>query len=152
MTSQRSLWFRIVSLVVPRARRADWRREWSAELAARNRELGEWQSPRAEKALHEAKAGMFRDAAWLRFESLRDAVNPLLIQRKSINEGVRPTSFASCSKIKRVRFHDACCGLAQSVSCRRERSVLFFAAGNRKYRRGLLGLTAQLSHHICRIC
>lgn len=74
MTGRPSLWLRLVSLLVPGARRADWRREWSAELEARGRELEVWQAPKATATLDEATAGMLSDAMWLRFESLRDGL------------------------------------------------------------------------------
>ena len=74
MSDRQRLWLRVLSLLVPRWRRADWQREWSAELQARSRELEAWRAPRAEQSLQDAAGGMFRDALWLRFESLRDGL------------------------------------------------------------------------------
>lgn len=74
MKGRRRIWLRALALLVPRGRRADWKREWGAELEARRLELDAWQAPQAEQALDDSAGGMLRDAVWLRVESVRDGL------------------------------------------------------------------------------
>ncbi|MGH9840157.1 MAG: ABC transporter permease [Blastocatellia bacterium] len=58
------LWLiRIIGLLVPRRLRADWRREWEAELHHHESLLSEWRRGRGELFRH--SLGSLRDALWL---------------------------------------------------------------------------------------
>src|SRR5687767_3992397 len=66
---------RAVSLVVPRRDRADWRREWDAELRHFARRLDGREPPHGRRRLslvHRA-LGSIADAAWLRRQFTHDA-------------------------------------------------------------------------------
>src|SRR5262245_1119287 len=77
-----------IGVIVPRRLRADWRREWEAELRYRETLLAEWERLdwRARRALLRLSLGAFADALWLQprrmedemFQDLRFGVRMLL--------------------------------------------------------------------------
>src|SRR5215470_8511933 len=69
------LWLiRAVGVIVPRKLRADWRREWEAELRHREELLAEWDriDRRAKLDLLRRSASAFWDALWLQPKRLED--------------------------------------------------------------------------------
>src|SRR5215471_13977845 len=64
----------LVGVIVPRRLRADWRREWEAELRHREELLAEWDRPdwRAKLDLLRRSASAFCDALWLQPKRLED--------------------------------------------------------------------------------
>src|SRR5256712_3741696 len=69
------LWLiRVIGVIVPRRLRADWRREWEAELRFRESLLAEWDNLdwRNKLALLWHSAGAFMDALWLQPKRLED--------------------------------------------------------------------------------
>jgi putative ABC transport system permease protein len=71
------LWLiRAVGVIVPRRLRADWRREWEAELRHRETLLAEWDllDWRAKLDLLRRSASAFWDAVWLQPKRLEDAM------------------------------------------------------------------------------
>ncbi|MGH9837284.1 MAG: hypothetical protein ACREEM_00695, partial [Blastocatellia bacterium] len=79
------LWLiELISLIVPRRLRADWRREWEAELHHHESLLAEWRRGRGELLRH--SLGSLRDALWLQprrwedemFQEVRFRVRMLL--------------------------------------------------------------------------
>jgi putative ABC transport system permease protein len=65
---------RAVSLVVPRSLRADWAREWEAEILHRTALLARWHrlGPRGQIDLLRRSAGAFADALWLQPRRLEE--------------------------------------------------------------------------------
>src|SRR3989442_15519547 len=65
---------RVIGVIVPRRLRADWRREWEAELRFRESLLAEWDNLdwRNKLALLWHSAGAFMDALWLQPKRLED--------------------------------------------------------------------------------
>ena len=63
-----------IGVIVPRRLRADWRREWEAELRYRETLLAEWDQLnwRTKLALLRHSAGAFADALWLQPRRLED--------------------------------------------------------------------------------
>jgi hypothetical protein len=57
----------LVGVIVPRRLRANWRREWEAELQYRESQLSQWDKldRRARLALLWHSLGAFADALWL---------------------------------------------------------------------------------------
>ncbi|HEY7180650.1 MAG TPA: hypothetical protein VIC84_04485, partial [Blastocatellia bacterium] len=83
------LWLiRVVGVIVPRRLRADWRREWEAELRHREELLAEWDRLdwRTKLDLLRRSASSFWDALWLQpkrleeemFQDLRFGLRTLL--------------------------------------------------------------------------
>jgi hypothetical protein len=71
------LWLvRMIGVIVPRRLRADWRREWEAELRYRESLLAEWDKIdwRAKLALLWHSLGAFMDALWLQPGRMEDEV------------------------------------------------------------------------------
>src|SRR5262245_44680786 len=69
------LWLiRVVGVIVPRRLRADWRREWEAELRYREALLAEWDRLdwRHKLDLLRRSASAFWDALWLQPKRLED--------------------------------------------------------------------------------
>src|SRR5262249_58443221 len=69
------LWLiRVIGVIVPRRLRADWRREWEAELRYRESLLAEWDKlgMRGKFDLLWHSAGAFADALWLQPKRLED--------------------------------------------------------------------------------
>src|SRR5215468_9433262 len=69
------LWLiRVIGVIVPRRLRADWRREWEAELQFREELLTQWDKLdwRARFPLLWHSAGAFADALWLQPRRLED--------------------------------------------------------------------------------
>src|SRR2546422_11072375 len=69
------LWFiSLVSRIIPRRFRADWKQEWDAELLARESRLAPWK--RSDRAgrwdLLRRSLGAFRDALWLQPRRLEE--------------------------------------------------------------------------------
>jgi putative ABC transport system permease protein len=72
-----SLWrgmILLIGVLVPRALRADWRREWEAELQHRERVLADWDhlTPRHKLGLFGQSCGALLDALWLQPSRLED--------------------------------------------------------------------------------
>lgn len=67
----------LASRLVPRYARADWRKEWEAELAARSSVLARWgqeeRGPAREEMVRQARGAIF-DAGWLRLRELREGI------------------------------------------------------------------------------
>jgi len=61
---------RLISWIVPRRLRADWRQEWEAELRHHESLLGAWRRGRGELLRH--SLGSLRDALWLQPKRLED--------------------------------------------------------------------------------
>src|SRR5215813_2633517 len=69
------LWLvRLIGVIVPRRLRADWRREWEAELRHRERLLERWDQLnwRTKLDMLWHSAGAFADALWLQPKRLED--------------------------------------------------------------------------------
>src|SRR5262247_948073 len=69
------LWLiRAVGVIVPRSLRADWRREWEAELRHREELLAEWDRLNSSHKLDllRRSASAFWDAVWLQPKRLED--------------------------------------------------------------------------------
>src|SRR5215467_4694199 len=69
------LWLiRVIGVIVPRRLRAEWRREWEAELRYRESLLAEWDKLdwRNKLALLWHSAGAFADALWLQSRRWED--------------------------------------------------------------------------------
>src|SRR5262245_11705166 len=69
------LWLiRLIGVIVPRRLRADWRREWEAELSHREAMLAEWDrlDSRQKLDLLRRSAWAFWDALWLQPKRLED--------------------------------------------------------------------------------
>ncbi|MBO0858441.1 MAG: ABC transporter permease [Chloracidobacterium sp.] len=76
-TTRSSLWLwliRLIGVIVPRRLRADWRREWGAELRHREQLLAEWYRLdwRSKLDLLRRSASAFWDALWLQPKRLED--------------------------------------------------------------------------------
>ena len=67
---------RIVSAVIPRRLREDWRQEWETEFAYHESELAKWGASgwRARLALLRRSLGSASDAIWLQRKRLEDDV------------------------------------------------------------------------------
>ena len=67
---------RLIGVIVPRRLRADWRREWEAELRYREALLAEWDNldRRGKLALLWHSLGAFADALWLQPKRLEEEV------------------------------------------------------------------------------
>src|SRR5262245_47434737 len=63
-----------IGVIVPRRLRADWRREWEAELRYRETQLADWERLdwRAKRALLWHSLGAFADALWLQPRRIED--------------------------------------------------------------------------------
>ncbi|MGH9939629.1 MAG: ABC transporter permease, partial [Blastocatellia bacterium] len=75
--SKLPLWLiKFIGLIVPRRLRADWRREWEAELRYRETSLAEWDKLdwRNKLGLLWHSLGAFADALWLQPKRLEDEV------------------------------------------------------------------------------
>src|SRR5499433_2682030 len=71
------LWLiRVIGVIVPRRLRADWRKEWEAELGYREELLTRWDKLDwdAKLALLWHSAGAFADALWLQPRRLEDVM------------------------------------------------------------------------------
>jgi putative ABC transport system permease protein len=69
------LWLiRVIGVIVPRRLRADWRREWEAELRYREKQLTEWDKldRRSKYALLWHSLGAFMDALWMQPRRMED--------------------------------------------------------------------------------
>src|SRR5215471_20092214 len=69
------LWLiRLIGVIVPRRLRADWRREWEAELRHREELLAEWDRLDSSHKLDllRRSASAFWDALWLQPKRLED--------------------------------------------------------------------------------
>lgn len=83
------------SWLVPRRLRAEWRREWEAELASRWSVLARWgrhdRGPARDDLIRQAR-GAFRDALWLKIRELREGI--FLDLRHSLRRLRREPGFA----------------------------------------------------------